>query len=234
MKILALVRTLNEERNIERFCRAYTWADGVLVADGGSDDDTLALAGGFPNVTTRDFPGREPLPGGHFNPQGKHLNFLIEWGLEEGADWLIFDDCDCAPNPRLQTDGRAILEHCRQGAVGAFRLHMWGEDAHFPKMSLRLGEGFLGSSLWAWRPARVTIRGNPRNLQLELVGVPRYDDARRTNLPAPPYCLLHDTWPDEERVKAKLRFLHARNISVVHPLEGIYAPPEPLPEWVWD
>ena len=53
MKIITIVRTRNEHRNIERFCRSYSWADQIFVADGGSDDDTISLASKFPNVIVR-------------------------------------------------------------------------------------------------------------------------------------------------------------------------------------
>ncbi|GAH78398.1 unnamed protein product, partial [marine sediment metagenome] len=44
MKIMATTRTRNEEKNIARFVMSYQWADKVLIADGGSTDDTVKIA----------------------------------------------------------------------------------------------------------------------------------------------------------------------------------------------
>ncbi len=57
MKIIATTRTKNEEENIERFCRSYIdtgLADLVLIADGGSDDDTVAIAESVPNYMLKE------------------------------------------------------------------------------------------------------------------------------------------------------------------------------------
>ena len=35
--------------------------------------------------------------------------FLIDWAEEEGADWIIFDDCDCIPNYKMKKLGRLIF-----------------------------------------------------------------------------------------------------------------------------
>ena len=40
MKIVATTRTRNEADNIERFVMSYQWADKILIADGGSIDNT--------------------------------------------------------------------------------------------------------------------------------------------------------------------------------------------------
>src|SRR5690349_6931588 len=100
MKICVAVRVRDEERNIERFCANYAWADSILIADGGSQDKTKELALQYPNVKIRDF--HEQVLMKHKmvrNPHGQHLNFLIDWAFaEDGADWIIMDDADCFPN----------------------------------------------------------------------------------------------------------------------------------------
>ena len=55
MRVIVLARTLNEERNIARFCRCYARADAILVADGGSTDRTVDIARQFENVEVRQF-----------------------------------------------------------------------------------------------------------------------------------------------------------------------------------
>jgi len=74
---VALVRTKNEERNIERFCFSYSLADAVLVADGGSTDNTIEIANSFHNVKVKHY--KEKLIRNELwrNPHGKHINFYL-------------------------------------------------------------------------------------------------------------------------------------------------------------
>ena len=87
MKIITTTRVRNESKNIERFCKAYWWVDKILIADGGSEDNTLLLANQFPNVKTENFKvkiyGENNL---WRNPHGRHMNFLFTWAKREGAD----------------------------------------------------------------------------------------------------------------------------------------------------
>ncbi len=55
MKIGVLVRTLNEAHRIGQFCEAYKLADRILVADGGSEDNTVSIAESFKNVEVKKF-----------------------------------------------------------------------------------------------------------------------------------------------------------------------------------
>lgn len=219
--IIATVRTLNEAGHIERFCKGYSFADKILVADGGSTDGTVELARKFKQVEVREFTDRIYMPGGAFmNPESKHVNFLIDWAKAEGADWIIFDDCDCVPNAYLRRDARDILAKARLPVVHARRIHLWLKTQHFEKMG-RVG------SLWAWKPAEVDICGEPnKDIGLQLCGIPE----KRVEL-EPPYCLLHDVFPDEVTVEKKLRRYESWGMPQVHPLEWQYAPPELLPEW---
>lgn len=41
MKIVVAVRCYNELNNIERFVRAYSFADKIIISDGGSTDGSL-------------------------------------------------------------------------------------------------------------------------------------------------------------------------------------------------
>ena len=58
MNVVVICRTRDETRNIARFCRAYAWADSILIADGGSTDTTLDIARQFKNVQVDLFTGR--------------------------------------------------------------------------------------------------------------------------------------------------------------------------------
>jgi len=55
MKIFATVRTRNEKEHIEKFCESYSqFVDTILVADGGSTDDTVLIASKYPKVKIKD------------------------------------------------------------------------------------------------------------------------------------------------------------------------------------
>ena len=224
MKIVALVRTLNEQRNIADFCAAYDWTDMVLVADGGSEDDTVFIAEQFPNVWVREFDVEIHYPSGYVeNPHGRHFNFLSDWAREEEAEWVIFDDCDCRPNPILAQQARVLIEETDRRCIMVPRLHIWGTEEYLPKMT-------SGPSLWAWKlDDQCTIRGTDKLYGLELENIP--DDCLELS---EPFCLLHYSYPDEETVQAKIAWYKGVGRNLVHPLEGIYAPPQPLPEWVFD
>ncbi len=63
--IIAMVRTRNEEMNIGAFCESYQGiADKILVADGGSNDDTVEIALGYPKVKVRNFTERTEMKKG--------------------------------------------------------------------------------------------------------------------------------------------------------------------------
>lgn len=226
IKIIAVTKSLNEEHNIERFCRGYDWADLILVADGGSQDDTVALAQSFIKVRVRDFPLRVPMlgdPTGFMNPEPQHLNFIIDWAIEEEADWIILDGCDCWPNPTLKREARRILETSPQPSVWLHRLYIWGDDEYFPKYN-------ICHSMWAWRPAELPIRWEEKTLSCfdsEMIG----GDLSLAIFLDEPYCCLHYCFPDEEEVAAKMARYKAWGHDLVHPLKSIYAPSEPLPEW---
>ncbi len=227
MKIIAVTKTLNEERNIASFCRGYDWADMILIADGGSIDGTVKIANRFPNAHTRDFGHRidiQGAPEGFMNPEPEHINFLIDWAIEEGADWIVLDGADCWPNPHLKREARRLFEETDRDAVHLHRLYIWGTDEYFPKYN---GGGY---ALWAWRPDRLDIRCEENSdtcFDSQMVGI----DLLRALILCPPFCLLHYFAPDEGAVQMKSRRYGAWGHPQVHPLDSIYAPPEPLPEW---
>ena len=230
MKIIVLVRTLNEEKNIVPYCTHYAWADKIMIADGGSTDQTIPLAAAFPKtehveVEIRPFEIQIPTVGGlglgFMNPEPEHINFLISWGESEGADWLVFDDCDCWPNPTLERQARAAFEWARdKSIIMLYRLYMYGEDHYFPKMNIP------GQSIWAWRPDRFRLRWNE-------AAVSRFDSISTPINPADcfylnhPHVCLHYFRPDE-----KTDMYKSWGKPQVPILKSIYAPPERLPEWV--
>jgi len=215
VKIVVVTKVLNEERNIERFCQGYDFADAILVADGGSTDRTVELAQRFDNVQVRDFPLRIEMPddpAGFMNPEPQHINFVIDWAIEEKADWICLDGADCWPNSRLRLEARTIMEEVIEPMIYVHRLYIWGHDRVF----IKLGQE---QTLWAWRPERVNVRseelGQISCFDSKMIGM----KGPRKRLPIP-YICLHYFCPDEETVQMKMRRYAAWGYPQIHPLEA--------------
>lgn len=221
MKIIATARTRNESKNIDRFCQAYTWADAILIADGGSEDDTIERAMGYANTKIRQFGEKVHHNGVWRNPHGRHINFLIDWAKEEGADWIIFDDCDCVPTKVLQKYLKSVIfENTESDLIYLYRLYVWGTNRYFPDLNKP------GQSLYAWRSS-VDVRADESNPWQHHIEIP---DAPILRLDLP-YCCLHHFAPDEGTVQRKLVFyVQAEIPDIRHPL-AYGGQLEPLPEW---
>lgn len=225
VKIVAAVRTLNERRNIAAFCRSYyQWVDEIIVADGGSEDDTVAIAKRFPNTRVIHFKERMNLEDGRWrNPQGSHFLMLRDEAIQSGADWIIFDDCDCVPNYKMKANARRLFEQTEQHSIFARRVYFWGSDRIFPQMHAP------GASLWAWAPNRVEVTVDPEAWRSIALEVPPISEARVLEFP---YCLLHRPWPDPETVDRKMEFYQksGQHPNMKHPLNfaGPLAEPEPF------
>lgn len=215
--IVVLVRTLNEERNIEAFCKGYSWADYILVADAGSTDRTVELAEKFHNVHVRQFEVEKIKSGEiEYTHEPKHINFLIDWASSYRPDWIIYDDCDCHPNNMLQMSARSRFEMLTQAGAGlmyVYRLYIYGKNEYFPDMNKP------GQSFWAWNPGVVDIRANEDG------------DPREQNLVIPwphdkswflekPFVLLHHFAQDDEHIEKKMRWYTAKGQPQLHPLVG--------------
>ena len=197
MKIVIICRTRDEEHNIDRFIKSYWWADQILIADGGSEDNTIAIAQTYPNVCVRKFTERIPMDNKYWrNPQGDHINFLNDWAKEERADWIILDDCDCVPNKNLQEEGREILAECEFEFAYAVRLYLWKTNKYFPQMSEPIKKGKVETSLWAWKAySQMTFLNTINTYTFH----PRPKLRERLNI-YPPSCLLHFSLTDEKKL----------------------------------
>lgn len=232
MKIVIICRTRNEARNIARFCLAYSWADSILIADGGSTDNTLDIAQTFGNpqgglagpcVKVDLFTQKVWQNDQWRNPHGRHINFMIDWALREQADWIIFDDCDCVPTLALQADIRGILSDTDKKVCQLYRLYVWGSNRYFPDLNS------AGQSLWGWR-ADVPVRAledNPWSHDI----IPCWTGDDVLNLESP-HCCLHYFCPDPATVERKLTFYResGEQPEAKHPLEGCGSLAL-LPEW---
>lgn len=227
MKIIALVRSLNEEDWIGRCIKNYQWCDKILVADGGSTDDTVSIASEFNNVLIRHFDERLELADGSFmNPEPAHLNFLFDWADEERTDWVMIADCDTWPNLALQRSARTFMIRADIiGADGLFatQIYMWGEDQYFPKINE------AGPSQWAWRAdlgLRYPTNGN-NNFEVVAPG----PDKANSIILEKPYVVMHyisDPVREEQKIARYTAWGHPKT----HLLESIYAPPVDLPDWI--
>jgi glycosyltransferase involved in cell wall biosynthesis len=243
MKIISIVRTLNEERNIARYCETHQdIADEIFIADGGSEDKTIEIAKTYPNVKIKPFTERMELENGLWrNPDWKHINFLIEWAESENPDWIIFNDCDTTPNKELQKDTRTLLEETDKSIVMTVSLFLFGEGLHFPHLAKPGKHIEYQPGMWGWR----------RSEQIRAVGetlVPHFLFARAANLEnsldfdkedclrlMPPYCRLHRNCQTEELTKKRVNYYRESGLipGMVDPMNfggGL----EPLPEWAVD
>ena len=135
-RIISIVRARNEEEHIAMYCKHHDFADLILLADGGSVDDTIKIAKEFPNVKIRMFLPFVKLAEGHVrNPDWQHINFLIEWAEEEKADWIVMDDCDTNPNYLLRDEARMIIEQAERPYIKVVQIHLWGKDQYFPQLA---------------------------------------------------------------------------------------------------
>lgn len=227
MKIIVICNVLNEERNIASFCENYGFADQILLTDGGSQDRTAEIAKSYENVQVMDVSNlrieSQDAPGGFYTNEPAQINILIAWAKQEGADWIIKDDCDCWPNPALRRGATMLLMTPTLPVVFVYRLYIWGQDQYFPKMNEP------GPSLWAWKPGEINIYADESNPAYGAMrGIP---DASAGVVFEPPYACLHYFAPDEETIRRKQAIKRARGKRWDHPLKSVYAPPEPLPDW---
>ena len=234
--IIATTRTKNEEANIEKFCRSYLeydLADAVFVADGGSEDNTVEIAQSIPGVEVRKFNERvEGEKGLWRNPHGKHINFINDWATDKGADWILFDDCDCTPNRLLQVRGRGILEETLKSYAYAVRMYFWGEKLWFPSLSINLKKApdAWMYSIWGWRASSGFRASEADPWRHEFIRTPTPNQYQKFE---PPMALLHKPWPTEEDAQKKLKFYReiGQHPTMLHPTEFGGAT-EPIKEWM--
>lgn len=227
MKIVVITRCYNEEKNVERFLHGYSFADKIIVADGGSTDNSKKLLRKDKKVEVLDFKQIEILNGQRWNPDNPHLQFVIDAGVAENPDWLILDDFDCVPNKSLRDMSTKMffqdLDFWGFEQINAFRLYLWGDTEYFPKMNNWFDP--LYRSLWAWKPSKLNVRADLSKHHGTILGT-----VDKSAFPIElPCCLLHKSWhPDT--IEEKLKFYKDIGIQMGHPYM-FAGKPESLPEW---
>ena len=232
MKIGVILRTRDESANIEAFIRSYhNWVDTILIADGGSTDDTLALASACPKVQIAEFTDRvssKTKPDVWINPEGKHINYLIAWAGLIGLDFVFFDDCDCRPNALLRRDAASIIANLAPEVqiIRAVRLYWWGQDRFFPHLAQPVAEDVWEPSLWGWRLSCGLHCEEKTDWAFTFM--PKLGDLVARDL-YPPYCLNHHGWPSQAVVERKLQ--RHRAFHAMHDPCDFGGGLEPLPDW---
>ena len=233
-RIFVLLRTRDEERDIQRFCEKLPPENvyKIIVSDGYSTDRTVEIAKTFPH--TRFYPFYETVNGKNGlwrQPEGRHLNFMVECAKEEGAtdeDWLVLDDCDSYPTEAFVRDYRKIFDEADQKGmlgIGAYHLYLWMRDQYFPKANLP------GDILYAWKVKCGVYWDN----KVEWGVVPYSQPPKEKQLHVTnPYALIHDFTQTPEISEAKGQFY--KNCGMMtdgtRPVYEIFGPAVDLEGWM--
>ena len=208
MKVVFALRVRDEEPTIRRAIEAHDWVDLIIVCDGGSVDNTCAIASEYPNVLLTHFDEwyvRKDKT--RRNIEGRQINHTLEVAEENGADWIVFEDCDCIPNSHLRRDMRKYMETTEFNYIFAPRLYIHGKDYYFNGLGLT-------PMIYAWK-AGLHLRTIDTNRHWAFQE-PHAD--YRVNL-MPPYFRLHYFDPDEETTQRKLADIRSEVPGFMHPVD---------------
>ena len=225
MKLVATIRTFNEEANIEKCCKSYAeFCDLVLIADGGSTDRTVEIAESMPKTKVLQYLEKVECKNGILrNPDGPHLQFLWDHAIEEGADWIISQDCDQRPNKFLKQDARKIMEDTKKDFILVTQIFLWGSGFYFPLLS-STGNNDWWQGLWAWR-ANINLKviNKMPHFEFSFDGHKSIDLNQMDNKCErtwPPYCFMHYGWQSEAKVEAQVEYYATSGLisGIRHPL----------------
>ena len=124
MKISISMITLNEENNIARALSSCTFADEIVVVDGGSTDRTLDILRSYEKVVLIQHPWE-----GHF---GKQRQISLD---NCTGDWVVRLDADEAFSQFLEENIKAVLESAQPDIVGYFirQCNLIGDEKYYSK-----------------------------------------------------------------------------------------------------
>ncbi len=109
--VSVVITTLNESIHIGRCIGAVEWADQVFVVDGGSTDDTVALAQGRGAVAVSN-----PWRG-----YAAQKNWAVQ-NLPFRNDWVLFLDADEVASPELAHEIASVVQGSGE-AHGAYSVN---------------------------------------------------------------------------------------------------------------
>ncbi len=129
--ISAIVRTRNEEANIEECLKSIAWADEIVVVDSHSTDATLEIARKYTGrIFIRDWPG--------------HIA-QSQYATDQTTNtWVLSMDADERVTPELRDEIMALdLENTPNDAFEMPRLHFFmkrwiNHSAWYPDCKIRL------------------------------------------------------------------------------------------------
>ncbi len=222
MKIVVAARCYNEAHNVERFLKGYSFADEIVISDGGSNDGSVEALEGRDKVTLLHFGEYEQIGDYRWNPDNTHMQFVIDSAKSLDPDWVIFDDFDDVPNYLLRKEARRLFEIAHAPQINAFRLYMWGDEQYFPQLNNNFDPAY--KSLWAWQPKKRDIYIDQSQRHGTVLGV-----GDNWGLDTP-LCLLHKSW-HPATIDDKITKYNAIGIPMSHPFQIAGGEPVPLPEW---
>lgn len=107
--ITPVILTYNEAPNLARTLAKLRWAREVVLVDSGSDDETLAIAAGFPNTRAVVHP---------FATHAEQWNFAVaQTGIE--SEWILALDADYVLGDALVDELDALAPPADVAAYGA-------------------------------------------------------------------------------------------------------------------
>jgi glycosyltransferase involved in cell wall biosynthesis len=115
MRVAAVILTFNESRRLRDCLESVRWADEIVVVDGFSTDDTVAIAKEFTEkVLLSDRLGPNN-PGGY----SEQRNFALQ---NVTAPWAFFIDADERCSPELAAEIRSTLADQPAPDVSAYQI----------------------------------------------------------------------------------------------------------------
>jgi len=115
MPVSVVVLTYNESARVRDCLESVRWADEIIVVDGFSTDDTVAIAKEFTgNVLLSDRLGPKN-PGGYSDQR----NFALQ---HVTSPWVLFIDADERCSPELSAEIRKLLSEGSADGVAAFQI----------------------------------------------------------------------------------------------------------------
>ena len=226
MKIVVAAMALNEAYHIREFCENFSFADKIVISDGGSTDDTVKLAEQYPNVKVVHFTERIEFKDGSFmNPEGKHHNFVLSHAREYNPDWIMMQAPDHRFNYFLYKDIRQLLETAKKDGVRTRMYYTYLRKEYFTELGK--GDNFV----LAFRGYLPVYLDEHDPFNCTYFNLPKKDECLHLKRP---YCMLHHTWPTPEIIKSKMERYAAWGRALPNPpeKEPVWGKLVPLEEWM--
>jgi glycosyltransferase involved in cell wall biosynthesis len=226
MKVIVAARSLNEEHNVKDFCENHSFADRIIIADGGSTDNTVEIAETFDNVEVIYFDWKMKFDDGSFmNPEGPHFDFTYRAAKSYDPDWIIWQGMDHRINSALRRDIFKLLDECTHEIFYARMIYVWKGDQYFHGLSYAGGYYPLAFH----RRCEVRANNDVGPCNLERIIPKRPKDVFVDN----PYCVLHHSWPNEKIIQEKLRRYEKWGRPMKYPTESkSFGKLMPIEDWM--